>query len=446
LARKMIGGVLLGLVAVTTVHADVVTDWNEATLNAIRTDLTAPPRASRFLAMVHVAVYDAVNGIDPTHQSYLVTPDAPAGASAEAAAVAAAHTVLVAAFPAHTATFDAQRSASLASIADGTAKDNGVQWGETVGAAVLAARANDGSALAISYAPGANPGDWAPTPPALAAAALPQWPYVIPFALTSGAQFRPDGPPAIDSAEYTDAFNEVKEIGSATSSSRTAEQTEIALFWINGPGTATPPGHWNSITQRIAEQEGNTLAENARLFALLNIALADAAIVSWDCKYSFNNWRPVTAIRAADSDGNDQTQADSEWTPLIPTPPFPDYTSGHSTFSAAASVVLAKFFGTDNIPFETNSDAQPNVIRSYASFSQAADESGRSRVYGGIHWEFSNQDGLSTGRAVGEYVSDSVLKALPNDAPRPRVCGTLNLGGLVVMMLFTGLRFGSRRR
>ena len=442
----MIVGVCLYIATVNTVRADVVTDWNEITLDAIRTGLTGPPPASRFLAMVHVAIYDAVNGISPTHQSYLVAPAGPEGASVEAAVVAAAHTVLVAAFPAQVATFDSQRTASLAAITDGTAKTNGVAWGETVGAAILAARANDGARLTAAYTPGTDPGEWQPTPPALAAAALPHWVHVIPFGLASGSQFRGDGPPALTSAEYTTAFNEVKALGRATESTRTAEQSEIASFWINGPGTATPPGHWNSITQGIAEQEGNSLAENARLFALLNIALADAAIVSWDNKYAYSNWRPITAIRAADSDGNDETEADPEWTSFIPTPPFPDYTSGHSTFSAAAAVVLAEFFGTDNISFDTNSDARPDIVRSYDSFSEAADESGRSRVYGGIHWEFSNQDGLSSGRAVGEYVSENLLKELPRSAPRPRVCGTLNLGGLVLMVLFTALRFGSRRR
>jgi len=162
----------------------------------------------------------------------------------------------------------------------------------------VAARATDGSKLVRAYTPGANPGDWVPTPPAFATAALPQWPDVTPFALTSGSQFRPAGPPALDTTEYAASFNDVKEIGRDTSATRTADQTEIAQFWVNGPGTATPPGHWNSIAQQIAEQEGNTLEENARLFALLNIAEADAAIVSWDCKYKFNNWRPVTAIRA----------------------------------------------------------------------------------------------------------------------------------------------------
>lgn len=445
LASKLTLGICLYSL-ISVVHADVVTDWNEIALDSIRADLTAPPRAARFLAMVHVAVYDAVNGVNQTHAYYLVPPSAPDNASGEAAAVAAAYTVLAASFPAQMAAFDAAREASLAAITDGASKNNGIDWGEAVADAVLAARANDGSRLVVAYVPGTGPGEWIPTPPNFAAAALPQWPGVTPFALTSGSQFRPAGPPTLTSGEYTTAFNEVKELGSETSTTRTAEQSEIALFWINGPGTATPPGHWNSIAQKIAEQEANTLAENARLFALLNIALADAAIVSWDCKYSFNNWRPVTAIRAADTDGNDQTQADPEWTPLIPTPPFPDYTSGHSTFSAAASKVLEHFYGADNIPFQTNSDGLPDVVRSFNSFSQAADESGRSRVYGGIHWEFSNQAGLSTGRQVGDYVSANMLRPLPSASQRPRLCGALNLGTLAGMLLLLGLQWGSSRK
>ncbi len=445
MARALMFGLCLST-TVTMANADVVTDWNEITLDAIRADKTAPPRASRFLAMVHVAVYDAVNGVNPTHQSYQVSPAAPANASAEAAAVAAAHAVLVAAYPAQAAKFDTARDQSLSAISDGTAKDDGVTWGESVAAAVLASRAHDGATLVVAYTPGTDPGDWVPTPPLFAAAALPQWPYVTPFGLASGSQFRPDGPPALDSTEYAEAFNEVKEIGRVDSTTRTADQTEIARFWVNGPGTATPPGHWNSIAQIIAEQEGNTLEDNARLFALLNIAQADAAIVSWDAKYTYNNWRPVTAIPAAETDGNDATEADQDWLPLIPTPAFPDYTSGHSTFSGAASKVLEAFFGTDDIAFQTSSDGLPGVTRSYDSFSQAADESGKSRVYGGIHWQFSNADGLSTGRAVGEHVADNLLKTLSTDSGNPRLCGALNLGSLLGLMLFTALRFGSRRK
>lgn len=442
---RTISGILAAfLLAAAIASADVVTDWNEHALDAIRADRTAPPRSSRALAMVHLAIYDAVNGILNTHEYYLVAPGAEDNASVEAAAAAAAHAVLSGLFPAQNAIFDAKLATFLETIDDGASKDDGVAWGEKVGAAVLAARAHDGSQLEISYTPGTDPGDWQPTPPGFAASLMPQWPYVTPFGIRSAAYYRGDGPPALTSAQYTADFIEVKAIGSATSALRTAEQSEIALFWVNGPGTATPPGHWNSIAQVVAQEQLNTVAENARLFALLNIALADAAIVAWDNKYAYNDWRPVTAIRAADTDGNDATEADPEWISFIPTPPFPDYTSGHSTFSGAASKVLELFYGRDDIAFETNSDANPEIVRSYESFSQAADESGKSRVYGGIHWEYSNQDGLSSGRAIGEYVSQTQLQEIP-ETLRPRLCGTLNLGVLTVMMMFVAFRFNSRR-
>jgi hypothetical protein len=443
--RVLLATLLLCASAAAPAFADVVTDWNEVLLDAVRADSTAPPRAARAMAMVHVAVYDAVNGIAQTHEPYHVDDAAPDGASAQAAAAAAAHAVLVTVFPAQAETFNAALDASLADIADGQAKDDGIAWGESVAAAVIALRANDGSTDVVTYTPGTDPGEWQPTPPAMAAAALPQWPDVTPFAMSSGSQFRMGGPPALDSAEYTAAFNEVKEMGSATSTTRTAEQSEIAQFWVNGPGTSTPPGHWNTIAQIISADEGNTLEENARLFALLNIALADAAIVSWDNKYHYNDWRPVTAIRAADTDGNDQTEADPEWSSFIPTPPFPDYTSGHSTFSGAAGKVLELFYGTDELPFDCPSDALPGIIRSFETCSAAADESGKSRVYGGIHWEFSNQDGLRSGRDLGEYVVATYLKEQPRHSGG-RLCGAFGLGNAAAtLMLLMCLRLRGRR-
>jgi hypothetical protein len=278
---------------------------------------------------------------------------------------------------------------------------------------VLAQRRHDGADEVVEYVPPAGPGMWQPTPPANAPAVLPQWPGVTPFALASADQFRPAGPPDVTSPEFAADFNEVKSLGARNSTTRTAEQTQIALFWADGAGTATPPGHWNEIAQQLAIDQGNNLVENARMFALLNVALADAGIASWDAKYAYHCLRPVTAIRNAAGDGNDLTEADVAWTPLIGTPPFPSYVSGHSTFSAAAATVLAGFFGTDDLTFTTTSEGLPGVTRSFTSLSQAAEEAGRSRIYGGIHFEFDNADGLALGRAVGQYV----LTHSP-DAPR----------------------------
>ena len=227
--------------------------------------------------------------------------------------------------------------------------------------------------------------------------------------MATSSQFRPPGPSALSSARYAADVNEVKQMGAATNSTRTADQTQIALFWADGAGTETPPGHWNSIAQDVAAAKGNTLEENARLFALLNLAMADAAICAWDAKYSFNFWRPVTAIRHADTDGNPATEPDRNWSSLIVTPPFPDYVSGHSTFSGAAATVLAIYYGTDQVSFTSSSDFLPGVHRSFNSFSAAAAEAAVSRLYGGIHFRFANEDGLHGGLAIGHLAMHNFL-------------------------------------
>jgi membrane-associated phospholipid phosphatase len=227
--------------------------------------------------------------------------------------------------------------------------------------------------------------------------------------MTSPAQFRPSPAPKLDSALYAFDFNLTKDLGSATSTTRTADQTAIALFWADGAGTLTPPGHWNVIARELVIARGTSLAENARLFALLNMALADAAICAWECKYVDDFWRPVTAIRAADTDSNAATEADPAWTPLITTPPFPEYVSGHSTFSGAAATVLADFYGSDSIPFTTTSDDLPGATRSFGSFWEAAAEAGLSRVFGGIHFMSANQQGLQSGARLGHYVVEHFL-------------------------------------
>ena len=379
-------------------------------LEAVRADRTAPPAAARNMAIVHAAVYDAVNSLDRRYEPYLVARNGPKRASAKAAAAAAAHKALEALYPAQKDMFDAALDASLADVPNEPAQNKGVALGRAVAKAVLKARRDDGASATVDYTVGTDVGDWQPTPPAFAPALLPQWPSVDPFALDSGSQFRPPAPPPLTGAAFTAAFVQVKSLGSATSAVRTAEQTEIARFWADGAGTATPPGHWNEIAQSVASGEGNSLAENARLFALLNFALADAGISSWDAKYLYNYFRPVTAIRVADRDGNEATEADPAWTPLIPTPPFPSYTSGHSTFSAAAATVLAGFFGTDAVAFTTGSDGLPAVTRSFTSLWSAAEEAGMSRIYGGMHWSFDNTEGLAGGRSVGRLVVDTLLR------------------------------------
>jgi PAP2 superfamily len=397
-----IGVINLGSGIAIPASADVVTDWNNAALDAIRADRTAPPIASRSLAILHVSIYDAVNGIARTHDPYLVPSVAPRSASRAAAASAAAHRALVNLFPASRPTFDALHAAILAGIPDGPRKRVGIIWGEFVGNVILAARAHDGSDAVVPPPGGSGPGVWIPTPPAFLPYLLPQWGFVRPFAMNSSSQFRPPGPPSLDSQRYAADYEEVKQLGAAVGSTRTPDQTEIALFWADGAGTETPPGHWNSIAQIIAEAQGSTLEENARLFALLNIALADAAICAWDAKYTFDFWRPVTAIAFAEPELN--------WMPLLVTPPFPEYTSGHSTFSGAGATVLPLFYGTEDLPFTIGSDFLTGVYRSFSTPFDAAEEAGVSRIYGGIHFHSANVDGLQAGGSIGEWTFTHYLQ------------------------------------
>jgi membrane-associated phospholipid phosphatase len=402
--------------------ANVVVEWNQLALHAVGQARVPPPVASRALAITQAAVYDAVDAIDQSFEPYHAHVEASSGASLEAAAAQAAHDALVGLFPAQAATFDAALAADLVGIPPGRARQ-GTDVGREVARQILAWRSTDGSTAVVPYTPGTDPGDWQPTPPAFLPALLPQWRYVTPFAMTSGSQFRPDAPPALDSAEYAAAFNEVKDLGSATSTSRTAEQTQIARFWNDGLGTAFAQGYWNRIAQTVATEQGLGLVEDARLFALLNIATADAGIACWDAKYTYNLWRPVTAIRAADTDGNADTAADATWTPLLTTPNFPSYTSAHSTVSAAAAGVLAALFG-DSYHFTVTADGLPGVTRSFDSFAAAAAEAGRSRVYGGIHYFFDSTAGLAAGARVADYVVGGFLKPRADGDDQLRAAAT----------------------
>lgn len=373
---------------------DAVLIWNETALRVIRADRTPPPLAARNLAMVHVAVYDAVNAVCRSHQPFLVDAGPRCCTAPDAAAAIAAHRVLLELYPCQAERLNAVLRDSLLDVDEGPAKGAGVELGQSVAEKVLAWREDDGHNRRSTYRPRNEPGAWQPTPPGYRPALLPQWPRVKCFAMRAGNQFRPPAPPALTSEGYAVSFQEVKVLGAVDSTVRTREQTAIAHFWADGEGTVTPPGHWNRIAQTVARSRGNTLAENARLFALLNVAVADAGIACWDCKYVYDLWRPIHAIR----------ETDPRWTPLLETPPFPAYTSGHSTFSAAAATVLTCFFETDAIRFASTSESLPGVTRSYSSFWAAAEEAGQSRIYGGIHWQFDNREGLTCGRAVAEHV------------------------------------------
>jgi hypothetical protein len=414
---------LLGAAVTLPAFADdEVTDWNQHLLESIAATMTNPPKASRAMAMMHAAVYDAVNSITGTHAPYCVSVPASGTASKEAAVAYAAHAVLRNAFPAHAITLDQQLTDALAHIGSGPAVDEGRAVGLACASTLLALRANDGStANPPLYFGGQGVGQWRPTAPGLVPGLLPAWGNVTPFGLTSGSQFRSAPPPALNSPEYRDAYNQVKDLGRADSATRTDEQSEIAFMWAAGGGTYTPPGMWNQVAQRIAQNQ--SIDDNARMFALLNLAEADSAIACWDAKYAYSFWRPITAINLGDTDGNPDTVADPDWIPLLSTPPFPSYTSGHSTFSSAAAIVLAEWLGTDSYDFTMTSEG---ISRDFGSLWGAAEEAGMSRIYGGIHFLFDDIAALDMGSDIGHWIFDHYLQV-----PAPSGALALGLGALV---------------
>ncbi|MCG3197010.1 MAG: hypothetical protein GHCLOJNM_01492 [bacterium] len=413
---------LVALAARVPALADAVTDWNNIVIETNRADtsLPGPVHSARVFAMVHAAIYDAVNSLSHSHYPYLASFETPPGTSPEAAVAQAAHDVLAALYPAQGAALDLTLLTYLGGIPNGPGKDAGIALGERAAAAILLSRAYDNSDEQVVHEDGTDPGEWRPDPPNFFTAYAPHWPRVKPFVLRSGAQFRPPAPPPLNSPDYTEAYNEVKAYGQLVSASRTDEQTQIGLFWAYDVGTFGPPTIlYNQNLQSIAALKGNSLEENARLFALANLAMGDAGIVSWDAKYAYNFWRPVTAIQQGDTDGNDDTIGDPSWLPLgapgrgiIPdfTPPFPAYTSGHATFGAATFKTLELYYGTDNLEFTLASEEIGGVTRTFSSFSQAAEENGQSRIYLGIHWSFDKVYGISTGNQVAEYVFHNALR------------------------------------
>jgi membrane-associated phospholipid phosphatase len=384
-----------------------VIDWNQVLLSIVNTPGAQPAsvQPTRNVAILHAAIYDAVNSIDRTHEPYLISVRAPRGASETAAADAAAHTALVGLYPAQQSSLDSDYAAELAKVPDGLAKDNGVRLGNQVAHDLLAIRADDGSNVtAPPFIAGANPGDYRPTPPNLPAPTFTTWGQVTPFVLDSGKQFRPAPPPPLSSNAYAASINEVQSLGSATSTTRTPEQTQIGQFW-------SPPiqNFWNQIAQTVALAHHSNLPTTARLFAVLNLSFADSAIAFYDAKYTYQLWRPVTAIRLADTDGNPDTVADPNWLPLAGnTAADPSYPGAHSTISAAGADVLAGFYG-DKQRFSISSPALPGVTRSFSSFTAAAKEAGLSRIYAGQHTRIDHVAGLALGHDVARFVLDNAL-------------------------------------
>jgi hypothetical protein len=309
----------------------------------------------------------------------------------------------------------------LAGIPDGAAKTAGIALGQAAAAAILSLRSSDHATALVPYTPGTQPGDWQPTPnpipfdPPAAAdhlpASLPGWGHVTPFVLRRSTQFEPDGPPKLSGKRYARDYNEVEEIGEKDSAIRTAEQTSIARFWYENS-----PAAWSRIAIVVADSRGLNLWDTARLLTLVNLAMADGYIAGFETKYDFNFWRPVTAIRAGDTDGNDATIADPNWSSLLNTPAIPDYTSTHSVAGGASAEVLRRFFDNDDVPITTTSGVPfAGLTRSYTSFSQAAAENGDSRVYAGIHFRSAVEDGIKQGEKIGHFVFRHALQPLNRD-------------------------------
>ena len=393
---------------------DAVTEWN---LNAEKAILASPTvsgsgaAAARVYVLMHVAIFDAVNGIGRRYTPYHVDATAPRGASRRGAAIAAAYNTLLALFPSQKPTLDAELLSSLASLSaddedpeDSQSIDRGFAWGQQVASDIQGWRSSDGfNTVLPPLTGGLAPGQWRPTPPAFQSMATPQLATMMPYAIASPSQFRPAGPSALNSAQYAADFNETKTLGSATSSSRTAEQTLIANYWAGNSSIS-----WNRVASSLAIAHHTTLSENARLFALMNLALGDATVAGWDSKLHFMSWRPVTAIPLADR-LNPDTMADPNWRPLLVTPRHPEYVSAHAIFSSASAGVLAAYFG-DDTTFSLESVSLPGVFRTYNSFSSALDEITLARIYAGFHFRSACVDGRSMGTAIAQYVLENVAQ------------------------------------
>jgi PAP2 superfamily len=416
-ARSLSGG--LSTASMSMTHGDAIIAWVNAMDAVIEADKSNVGLASRTMAMVGAAMYDAVNDIERTGSVFKVDVKAPRWAMPSASASAAAYSVLSALDPAMQPMLAATMAQSLAAVPAGVARNVGVEVGLAVAQGILDWRAGDGSMAVVPYVPGTAPGQWRPTAPNFGVAWGPEWGQIKPFAVSSAAAYLPPPPPALNSAQYAADLNQVESLGAANSTTRTADQTQIGIFWsYDNSNSGSPAVRFEEVAASVALQQHNSLTQNARMFGLVSLALGDAGMVAWDAKYTYNVWRPITAIRLANTDGNPATVADPTWTPLgAPgnpgqanfTPAFPGYVSGHATFGSALFTVLADFYGTDKIHFTLTSDEMPGVTRSYTSFSQASYENAISRIYLGIHFWSDETAGITAGAAVGNDIYATVM-------------------------------------
>ena len=378
-------------------QAGEVERWNRVATDAAAAEQLDPLSESRIFAIVHASIHDALNGVQRQYEPYQARPASPPGASTETAIAAAAHASLAKLIPARKPEFDAALADVLERIEDRDAAFAGLKVGREAASAVLAARANDGASRSAGYVPGKKPGEYRPTPPDFTPAFAAQWGAVRPFVLASSAQFRPGPPPAVKSVRALSDIGEVQAVGGKEPSQRTAEQSEIARYWYE----SSPQG-WNRITREVAASRKLDEWASARLFALVNLALADGYIAGFEAKYHYRYWRPATAIQ----DGGEKT-----WLSYLDTPPLPDYPSNHTVEGAAAATVLARFFGTDFVSFSMTSGAPyPGITRRFWSFSEAAHENGASRVFAGIHFATAVQAGYVQGEQIGAWTYEHALR------------------------------------
>ena len=383
-------------VAALARQTEAIATWNAIALKTIAAGPFSPPREARVMAIVSAAVFDAVNSITGRYEAYALHARASRSLSVEAAVCGAAYTILMSQYPEQLAMLDSARDSAIAQMPAGRARDDGFAAGQAVGMAIFAMRSRDHSADAGLYS-GTGAGIWSPTPPAFLTPLEPAWGRVAPFLMDSGSQFRPAPPPAMGSPTYVNDYLEIKDIGAANSSARSSMQTEAARFWV-----ATAAQLWNQVARQVTVARHLDPSEAARVYLLLNLAGADAMIAAWDAKFTYKQWRPVTAIRST-STGGVTTPSDPTWLPLIITPPFPDYPAGHTAYGGAAEQVLSDILGATPEGLSITSPSLPGVRHTYQSVQQIADEVTNARVWGGVHWRTSATVGRELGRAIGKH-------------------------------------------
>jgi hypothetical protein len=408
---------LVLVVGSTAARADAVLDWNAIAVNTAVANKQNPFAQARYAAIVQLAVSEAVNSITHKYQPYLGTISAPPDASPDAAAVEAAYQVLIAYFPGSLLPLNADWTNSMQSIPDGSAKTDGIAAGDAAAAAMIALRANDGSSPAQFYTPGPPvPGAWQATPscPVVNGVAVGiafQWQYVIPFGISRASDFLLDPPPSLTSDRYARTYNEVMTVGSSNSTRRPPDRANVALFYA----ASSPTQVFNQAAEQVALEHGHSLSRNARDLALINMAISDSLVASFLNKYTYNFWRPETAIHGGNTDGNPNTAGDPNWAPFITTPCFPSYPSNHGSAANGAAAVMRRLYGEGGHSIKLTNPAVPNITLQYTSFKQITDDISDARVYGGIHFRTDQEAGADLGRAVGTAVYKNNLRPAHDD-------------------------------